>query len=490
MGGPKDEEDSGGRRGSEIHIRLNRSNSQGNDSDHVGSLSPYLNSFNSRLTGEEREEERSWENPVPTSSNVADGGSNKEKDGVESTDEGTDDEENNDADGKIDANRRRLIRHLLNKKKILKYEAQPNDDEAFRVFVEDYESKARDCMIDNKDPKDRTLLHYLANRKDLKPKLHRTPFTWLTKLILKIDKYQAPTLLSAASDHSGSILCIVSTKEDGANTCLHVALALGRVKFVKYICSVADASLLGQAIATPNGRGQTVLHLAITNVNPPDLELLWTLTEKANKDTFVMVRGRTGENAEGEGNTPLHDLINFRLSSLAADRKCPIPHDQCDQCKKDKETEKTASYMKVLRMMVERGPTAVAKLNKASESPYLFHISTRDKLKNGVKEWRDLEFTDAPTPKPPVLRPAATDGRALSQYGNKVDDRRSSKGEQTTSHKSHVKQTYDYSPDFSREISRYLMDESLSQENFADTYTALFGKSKLSLLATILSCRV
>ncbi|KAK6219192.1 hypothetical protein LQW54_002441 [Pestalotiopsis sp. IQ-011] len=206
-------------------------------------------------------------------------GQSKEEDSSSSSDEEVNDRHHSNID-----NRRTALLNRLNSDGTRKeYPSKDvmHDEKTYKDFKDKFRVDVEACLEHKHNAEHKTLLHYLV----LHPDYGKAPFTLLTKLILEID--------AERKDPANSILCVQSAEQHESNTCLHIALLKGRVKFVKYICEVANPQILDRAISVANNLGETVLHLAITHSKTPDLDLIKTLAQRAEVDTFVKQRHQT-----------------------------------------------------------------------------------------------------------------------------------------------------------------------------------------------------
>jgi hypothetical protein len=361
---------------------------------------------------------------------------------------------------------------------VQKYQTVDNG-EAYSKFAGDYRSAVRKCIIDKQNRTEKTLLHYLTIRLDGQDFSYNC-FQFLIKLILEIGETLNPHILREKSP-------------EGGNTCFHAAVNNNKVELAKFICATAGKSALSSAIAIPNERGQTCLHLAITNDDPPNLDLLKVLAEGANGDAILAPRGiidPDGRNQDkGRGNTVLHDFVHIKLCKLLV-RKCQLSQGECGKCRRRDKPDDIAErakaiYLDTLKLMIEKCPAAMKALNKADESPYLFHLSTRSKDMPG---WKDLELSETPQPNASTKRDSdqiitekeKVEGEYREIIDSKTDPQKkmgSGNDEKRSAPLRHEQPKREYSRDMAREVAKILMDHSLSQEDFTDACTSLFGKS-------------
>lgn len=202
-----------------------------------------------------------------------------------------------------------------------------------------------------------------------------------------------------------------------------------RTNFTSFFCQLlrngivhksitrADAA---QIIATTNDDGENCLHLALKF----DLPVAEDLIELANNQSFLQQRN-SKEGAGDNGNTPLHDALEFPLELddasgsahkyLVQAPLCPtsslrMPMEayaqqnydvvELDQegrslfvCEGCEEIEETYSKLKARRSriickLLEKCQGALKVHNNAGQSPFIYHVVTRDKF---MKEHSDLE---------------------------------------------------------------------------------------------------
>lgn len=404
----------------------------------------------------------------------------------------SEDEDDDDDDEDIDTKRTKLLQKLREDSQTSKYHNV--NQETYDTFVKEHRGSVKNCMIDPKNRTEKTLLHYLASRLG-KTDMNSCCFQLLVRLILEVGNPKDP----------GSAI-LKEQSPDGKHTCLHLAVMRDQFEFVKFVCTTADKGALSDAISILNGKQLNCLHVATTTENEPNLALIKVLVDNANAKTLLERRKPVDEHDLGTLNTALHDFVHVRMCKLMT-RKCQKKFDDCDKCspkEKPKENLEIVAerqkelYLQILEAMTAKCCDAIKVLNKAEQSPYLYHLSTRSRSRE-VSSWSGLEFEpDDPISNPisqsekeiPSLKPKTSgdlSSHAESELGQKPTQRSDpkhgkhasqEKPETATKRPKHFKAVPEYSRSLAKTVAKFLMAQSLSQDNFPDTCTSLFGKRR------------
>lgn len=279
-------------------------------------------------------------------------------------------------------------------------------------FKAEYEERLRRCCGPDGNDKNKNILHWLPSQL-WEGSISPDHLEWLVSTIIACNP----------------LIILQRTNDVQKSNCLHVALEAKRFVLVRLICQQSlehsAASLaVRETISQGNEYKENSLHMAIRQ-DEPDLSLIQFLVENADKEAISMQRRRRTLGDETEDlNTPLHDLVHI------------------DRVFK-------GGHMKVLAQMVEKCPGALKISNRAKETPFQFHLSTRNR-KNG--DWADLEF----------LKP------------NSAATRRSKKGAFPTA-------SENTDPDKIRvaKVGSYLLDQCCSQFTYEEACICLYGDSKI-----------
>lgn len=279
-------------------------------------------------------------------------------------------------------------------------------------FKARYEERLRRHCGPDENDKNRTIFHWLPS-KLWEGMMSEDQLEWLVTTVIACN----PLIIRQR------------TNDVEKSNCLHVALEAKRPVLARLICEQSlghpKASLaVREVISQGNEYKENPLHLAILQ-DEPNFKLIQILVENSTKEAISMQRhGRTLGNKTENLNTPLHDLVHV-------DRVF------------------NGGYMKVLMKTVEKDPEALSVSNEAGETPFQFHISTRNR-RNG--QWAGLEFA----------KPKSSAAR------------RGKKGDSTTALE------MENSEDRIVLVGSYLLDQCCSQLSYEEACTCLYGDSKIS----------
>lgn len=162
------------------------------------------------------------------------------------------------------------------------------------------------------------------------------------------DKYK-PLVRLIIDEHPD----ILKNPDTSGRTSLYNAISRKRNKLVRFICDTHPDinSVLEQPCARSEDRKETCVHAAIHNSST---RLAVDLIKKASKKVLCL--------QDFQGNTPLHSAVEY------------------DRC--------TEEQLQIVQILAERGENeAMKKRTKdACLSPYLYHIYTRPKATDAVKD--------------------------------------------------------------------------------------------------------
>ena len=219
--------------------------------------------------------------------------------------------------------------------------------ENLEAFKAAHKERVERCYMADERDQNRNILHWLA-LKLLKNSITPQNLDWLVIMVVTYD----PNTLTGLT---GDI--------EKAN-CLHLAFQQKRVDLVESLCKNSNSEVLRKAISQGNHCRETCLHLA-TKLNPPRLNLMMHLLKKADPEVLKQQRSyRVSEDKREDLNTVLHDFVHI------------------DRCF-------TKGYMQVLKLIIQMCPEAIGVQNSAAETPFQFHITTREEK---YPNWNGLEF--------------------------------------------------------------------------------------------------
>jgi hypothetical protein len=270
---------------------------------------------------------------------------------------------------------------------------------AFRAA---HAERVQRCFMADERDQNRNILHWLA-LKLLPNSITPKNLDWLVEMVVTYD----PNIITRI------------TGDSQWGNCLHLAFQQKRPDLVASLCQKSNPDVLREAISQGNHSDETCLHLAI-KLSPPPLNVVVQLLARA--DPRVIAKQRSckilGDKRE-DLNTLLHDFVHI---------------DQCFE----------KGYMKILKLLVQMCPEAMKIQNSAKETPFQFHIATRDEK---YPEWRGLEFG------------RLWQNMQNGNHGGAVD-----------------KQT-----ETAARVGQLLLNESFSQSSYEDACLCLYGESKLAL---------
>ncbi|KAM7187648.1 hypothetical protein V8F33_011115 [Rhypophila sp. PSN 637] len=156
---------------------------------------------------------------------------------------------------------------------------------------------------------------------------------------------------------------------------------------------IADAIALVDHFSTR----RNCLHNAIDKGAP--LDVLDALVQYANEKAL--------EQERDNGNTPLHDLVEFRefkMGSIMMFCTCG-----CGSCSKDSSTtvgfgnrlsrqrQYTNDFKRTMIRLIEGYGASLFAMNKLGQTPYVLHRESRSRVLAGnAEDWTDIEYEDAP----------------------------------------------------------------------------------------------
>jgi hypothetical protein len=287
---------------------------------------------------------------------------------------------------------------LLNEVGLLSWDNYEN-------FKAAHAKRVERCYEADKADQNRTILHWLA-LKSSPTSITQQNLDWLVELALAYDSN-----------------IITQVSGDSEANCLHVAVQEKRADLVRSVCQKGNAKAVEEAITQGNHSQETCLHLAV-KLHPPDLLLVKQLLAKCTEKPKAIIKQRSSKNPAENLNTVLHDFVHI---------------DQCFE----------QGYINTLRSITEFCPEAMKVQNAAKETPFQFHLATRDKQ---YPEWKDLEFS-------PVQPKTATRNLQNGDQGGAAEKQRDIK-------------------DIAARVGRQLLDESFSQSPYKDAVACLYGESK------------
>ncbi|KAF4467897.1 subtilisin [Fusarium albosuccineum] len=221
------------------------------------------------------------------------------------------------------------------------------DLEAFKAA---HGGRIKRCYMADKRDQNRTILHWLLSLKLLTNPVVEKNLIWLVETVVAYD----------------SKIVAQITGDGQKVNCLHLAVQHKlRLELVGCLCQKSDPESLREAISQGNYYDQSCLHLAIALV-PPNLSVIMQLLEKADCTVIAKKRRCLSQDDKPEdGNTVLHDFVHIN---------------RCFE----------RGYLKTLKRLIQECPEALKISNSAKETPFQFHLATRDKR---YPEWAGLEFS-------------------------------------------------------------------------------------------------
>lgn len=238
-----------------------------------------------------------------------------------------------------------------------------------------YRAAVKDCIYFTDGENDcPTILHWVANQ--LKTLRRGRPY----KL-----EFQALLTLAEISVHANPKLIHVKTKNISAETPLHIAVGSLRLEpLARRICAAAveagKTEVLRKAIKERNGLEETCIHIAIVN----GLSIASYLIDMAAPDTFEIKRrylqATNDTENEGDGNTPLHDAVDFKRCVHERKAKATaLRSSTSNQCK-DTFRMRHDRILDIITRLVSKNKKALTTRNSAHKTPYLHHLSTKQQF--------------------------------------------------------------------------------------------------------------
>ncbi|KAI1372688.1 hypothetical protein F4677DRAFT_462842 [Hypoxylon crocopeplum] len=233
-------------------------------------------------------------------------------------------------------------------------EAKFNDADV----LQRYRTRVRLCLKDDKNVEEPTLLHYIVLSILIFHESHEA-----MNFIVRLALQEAPDDL--AYQTKGPL-----------ETPLHVAIKRKEESLAQLMCDIAP-TVAAKAISLQNENGETCLHLAIKE----NLDIVPFLISRAHTTTFRQQRSQKVR--DGAGNTPLHDAVHFsRYITEAA----TCPPEKIPKCRRCREAEKKLEISRdrlrqIVESLVQKDPEALAILNALGQSPYVYHLATRQEVR-------------------------------------------------------------------------------------------------------------
>ncbi|KAI9741630.1 MAG: hypothetical protein M1834_000014 [Cirrosporium novae-zelandiae] len=306
-------------------------------------------------------------------------GREEDEDEDDSPDEGEDEEDHSDINQVIDNHRKRIMNYVSKKK-----------EGSNELMTNDFKFEVEQCLLGGRDHP--TLLHHIIIYINVNSSEKH-----------ELDKFE-PLLRHAITRDRG--LLKVPTSKTG-ETALHLATDKKMERTAKLMCKVLDEvqdpkNSLGSAICCQKEDGETCLHIAIKQELGG---LVKYFIDNADSKTFKLKRISKKEegpkNVENTaGNTPLHEAAHF----LRCKESFQLCKRNCKQCEgKSPQPRPTSdvplcreSHLEIIEKLVERCPEALRELNEAKQSPYQYHLLTRQQAsKNKLLEDPGSKNTEA-----------------------------------------------------------------------------------------------
>ncbi|RSL90273.1 hypothetical protein CEP52_014628 [Fusarium oligoseptatum] len=283
---------------------------------------------------------------------------------------------------------------------------------------------------------------------------------------------------------------------------LHLAIKRKHFQLLKYICEENETGefkkLVTEGIAELKS-SQNCLHaiIAIIATDPHYIDMVKTLVKCADTKAFATKR-------QADGNTPLHDFAMFTgkrfkiyESKSSKQRPSSFPDWVGDEKRYAEE------YVTILRIMIQKCPSALWTLNNEGKTPYVVHRETRPLSINGER-WDKLEYDatrldggsavvieeDQPqvsrvasngfkntevenaNPKKAVETAKLQRSNSLIPIPPKKEPQRAPREESSRSNG----QEWVYSRYLAREIGKQLLDECCSLSSWDEARTGIFGR--------------
>ncbi|KAF3062822.1 hypothetical protein GL218_09462 [Daldinia childiae] len=224
--------------------------------------------------------------------------------------------------------------------------------------IEKYQARVRLCLKDDKNVEEPTLLHYIVLSLLI---FHETQDAM--NFIVRLALQEAPEDL--AYQTKGPL-----------ETPLHVAIKRKEENLAKLMCEIAP-DVAAKAISLQNENGETCLHLAIKE----NLDVAPFLISKAHIAAFRQQRSQ--KIRHGAGNTPLHDAVHYSRYIVEVPTCPPEKIPKCRRCREaEKKLESSCTRLsKIVESLVQKDPEALATLNALGQSPYVYHLATRQETR-------------------------------------------------------------------------------------------------------------
>ncbi|KAI1800411.1 hypothetical protein F4811DRAFT_31450 [Daldinia bambusicola] len=229
-------------------------------------------------------------------------------------------------------------------------------------ILEKYRARVRLCRKDDMNVEGPTLLHYIVLSLLI---FHETQDAM--NFIVRLALEEAPEDL--AQQTKGPL-----------ETPLHVAIKRKEENLARLMCEIAP-DVAAKAISLQNENGETCLHLAIKE----NLDVAPFLISKAHVSAFRQQRNQRIR--YGAGNTPLHDAVHYSRYVMEVPT---CPPEKIQKCRRCRETEKKlgdsrTQLSKIIESLVQKDPEALATLNALGQSPYSYHLATRQETRASLE---------------------------------------------------------------------------------------------------------
>ncbi|KAI1775575.1 hypothetical protein F4818DRAFT_382181 [Hypoxylon cercidicola] len=224
--------------------------------------------------------------------------------------------------------------------------------------LERYRARVRVCLKDDKNVEEPTLLHYIV----------------LSTLIFHESREAMNFIVRLALEEAPEDLAYQT--KGPLETPLHVAIKRKEESLAQLMCEIAP-TVAAKAISLQNENGETCLHLAIKE----NLDVVPFLISKAHVATFRQQRSQKVR--VGAGNTPLHDAVHYSRYVIEA---ATCPPEKIPKCRRCREAEKKLEsscirLSKIVESLVQKDAEALATLNTLGQSPYVYHLATRQEVR-------------------------------------------------------------------------------------------------------------
>ncbi|RKK72212.1 hypothetical protein BFJ69_g10346 [Fusarium oxysporum] len=214
---------------------------------------------------------------------------------------------------------------------------------------------------------------------------------WLVSVVVEFE----PTIVT------------MTTMDSQKTNCLHTAMENERFDLIESLLKTSPDEALKKAISQGNHCNETCLHLAV-RLGSPGVGIILQLLEKADAKAILQQRAYTfEEDRSNHRNTVLHDFVHI------------------DVCF-------AQGYRKTLKRFIQLCPEALKVSNAARESPFQYHLSTRDKVH---PDWQGVEFSSP-------------------------------------------NEGYEKNKETAARVGRLLLNEAFSQSTWEDACSCLYGESR------------